>query len=341
LGDRLNLVPNLLRVSSRVMASLGHDGFQSRYPELTAILPQLSAGDPRAPTPDHLFVMLRQDVSDRRDPIDRFIMQGIRLDLQAANLRADLTYLDDQAEAGIATRDAIAKSMQLPFADANSVCHFSNRRKYLYVETPKVACTGIKHRLQTAEVGSALVFRSYGEEHFPELSPLMTPLDSPDLFLEALRSDDWFRFTFVRNPFTRVLSCYLDKIVASKPERQRLLPELGLDPSLVPTFKNFLKAIAGQKEDKRDAHWAPQAWLTQPDTVRYHFIGRLEQFEADFRSVCQKLGIPTDIAAVRHSTDAGDKLKTFYGPKEIGLVQSIYAEDFLRFGYDRRSLPSG
>jgi hypothetical protein len=340
LDERLNLAPNLLRVSSRIMSSLGREGFRSRYPELAAMLPRLAAGDLKATTLDQLFLMIRLSVADRRDSIDRFMMQGIRLDVQAADPLGDLTYLDDQTEAGFAARAAIAQSTHLPFADANSLCHISNRHKYLYIETPKVACTAIKHRLQTAEIDGTLLFRTYGEEHFPELSPLMTPLDSPDLFLRVLGGDDWFRFTFVRNPFTRVLSCYLDKIVASEPERQRLLPELGLDPAVIPSFNLFLRAIAGQSEDKRDAHWAPQAWLTQPDTVRYHFIGRLERFRADFDYVCRKVGIPTDIATVRHSTDAGDKLAAFYGPKEIRLVQSIYAEDFLRFGYDR-NLPTG
>lgn len=341
MDERLNLAPNLQRASSRVMAPLGQDGFQSRYPRLAAIPLHLPAGEPNTPTPEQLFLTLREDVSDRRDPVDGFMMQGVRLDLQVADTLTDLTYLDDRTEAGVAVRAAIAKTMHLPFADANSLCHLSNRHKYLYVETPKVACTAIKHRLQTAEIDGALVFRNYGDEHFPELSPLMTPLDSPDLFLQALQADDWFRFTFVRNPFTRVLSCYLDKIVASEPERRRLLPELGLDPSVTPTFKTFLRAIAEQKEDARDAHWAPQAWLTQPDAVSYHFIGRLEQFETDFRYVCERLAIPTNIAAVRHSTDAGDKLAAYYGPKEIRLAQLIYAEDFLRFGYDSRSLPTG
>ena len=83
MDDRLNPVPNLLRVSSRIMSSLGQDGFLSRYPELSAMLPELSAGNLKAATPDQLFLKIREHVSDRRDPIDRFMMQGIRLDLQA------------------------------------------------------------------------------------------------------------------------------------------------------------------------------------------------------------------------------------------------------------------
>lgn len=336
-----SLSPNLLRVSSRIMASLGQDEFRARYPEFAAVLPRIAAGSAEVPNPEQLFRMIRTGLSDRRDLLDQFLMHGARLDLQEAGRPADFTYLDEHTEAGMAARAVITTRMQLPFDDANSLCHVSNRHKYLYVETPKVACTAIKHTLQTAEMGGELDFRRYGDEHFPELSPLMTPLDDPDLFLRALDGDNWFRFTFVRNPFTRALSCYLDKIVASEPERQRLLPELGLDPSSIPTFKIFLQAVASQKEDRRDAHWAPQAWLTQPDTVRYDFIGRLEQFDIDFRYVCQTVGIRTDIAAVRHSTDAGDKLAAFYGPEEIGLARTIYAEDFLRFGYDSRSLPAG
>jgi hypothetical protein len=171
------------------------------------------------------------------------------------------------------------------------------------------------------------------------LSPLLAPLDEPRLYFTALQTDDWFRFTFVRDPFDRALSCYLDKIVNSVPERHRLLPELGFDPvGDVPSFADFLKAIADQPDGQRDLHWAPQSWLTQPATMRYHFIGRLERFDQDFHHVCDKLGIVAVTDTVRHSTKASEKLASFYGGEEIRLVQAIYAADFTTFGYDGNRL---
>jgi hypothetical protein len=327
----MHALTNFSRIRQRIETSIGAGGLAARYPRFAAAL-DADQGNVHA-----LFRIIREELPANPDVIDQFLMQALRLDVQQATPLADFTYLDEHSEPGIARRHAIATAMNLPFADANSLCHLSNRHRYLYVETPKVACTAIKHSLQQGELDGDLHFHRYGDEHFPILSPLLAPLDHPDLFSAALAGEDWLRFTFVRDPFSRILSCYLDKIVNSVEERQRLLPDLGLDAQAdIPTFGRFLAAIASQPVADRDAHWASQSWLTQPETVRYRFIGRLERFEDDFRALCRQLEIEAGIGAVRHSTDAAAKLAAYYGPKETRLARAIYAEDFDRFGYDDR-----
>jgi hypothetical protein len=330
----MHALTNVMHVCDRIEASIGPGGLALRYPRFAAAL-DAPANDAQA-----LFRIIRDELPDTPDVIDQFVMLAMRLDVQQTGPTADFAYLDEQSEPGRATRNAIATAMNLPFPDANSLCHLSNQHGYLYVETPKVACTAIKHSLQQADMGGDLSFRRYGDEHFPILSPLLAPLDHPGLFEAALKRDGWLRFTFVRDPFSRILSCYLDKIVNSVEERRRLLPDLGLDPEQIPAFGDFLAAIDRQPVEERDAHWASQSWLTQPKTVRYHFIGRLERFETDFRALSDQLGIKAGIGAVRHSTDAADKLAAYYGAAEARLARTIYAEDFDRFGYSDR-LPAG
>jgi len=333
----VNGLSNYLRVSRNILASLEEEEFWTRYPTLARI--QRSTDASSSPDVGAIFRAIRDDLPAAADFIDRFLILAARLDLQQAEIRQDYSYLDETLPQGQAVRTAISEGMNLPFRKANYLCHLSNRHKYLYVATPKVACTVIKHSLQQAEMDGTLVFRQYGDEHFPTLSPLLAPLDDPKLYFAALKTDDWFRFTFVRNPFSRVLSCYLDKIVNSVLERNRLLPEIGIDPAAgIPSFSDFLKGIAGQTEDQCDIHWAPQSWLTQPQTMHYHFIGRLERFDTDFQQVCQVLGIAPETGAARHSTDAAQKLAAFYGGEEIELVRMIYARDFTDFGYDSQHL---
>lgn len=339
LETRWSGLPNFLEAHEKILASIGPEQFRAHYPKLDGAL---QSPDLHTPDVKHLFAAVRDDMPAVPDLVDQFLIRAVRLDLQQLEPLRDYSYLDETSADGQAVRAAIGERMGLPFEDANYLCHLSNRQRYLYVATPKVACTAIKHSLQQAEVNDALVFRHYGQEHFPHLSPLLAPLDSPGLYFEALERDDWFRFTFVRNPFSRALSCYLDKIVNSDEERQRLLPELGLDPAAgIPSFKDFLERIADQADHQKDEHWAPQSWLTQPELMRYHFVGRLECFDEDFRRVCQKLGIAERMSTVRHSTNAGEKISAFYGAEEIEIVQAIYARDFTYFGYDSRTPPAG
>jgi hypothetical protein len=339
LDDRLSGLPNFQRVQRRVLSLLGAEQFRARHPELTALLEQAQSGQSETLDAAKVFGAVRAHLKEDPDLIDRFLIQAARLDLQQAGLQEDYSYLDEATDQGQRVRTKIGACMGLPFRAANFLCHLSNRRRYLYVATPKVACTAIKHTLQQVEMNGTLSYRRYGEEHFPALSPLLAPLDDPQVYFDATRSDDWFRFTFVRNPFSRILSCYLDKIVRHIPERNRLLPELGLDPATgVPSFKEFLNAIGNQPVEQHDFHWALQSWLTRPETMHYHFIGRLERFEADFRHVCDAIGISPDMPAVRHSTNATEQLASFYGVEEIELVRTIYADDFARFDYDSRKL---
>lgn len=334
---------NYLGLIERALDAVGPTELWARFPRLHDLHDRLALPFSHAslggPLPhavaSDLFAAIRTDCPGWPDFIGSALLRAARLDLQDCVTPPEYQYRMDDSESDRALLASIGEAMGLPGDTANYLCHVSNRHRYLYVATPKVACTTLKHCLQQFEMDGRLAFRHYGEEHFPSLSPLLSALDNPKAFFDALQGDDWFRFTFVRDPFSRVLSCYLDKIVRSQPERTRMLPLLGLDPAAgTPSFAAFLQAIRRTPVQDHDLHWAPQHWLTQPEKMRYHFIGRLERFDEDFGYLRARLGLPGLEGQVRHSTGADEKLALHYGAEEIALVQSIYADDFTAFGYD-------
>ena len=74
----------------------------------------------------------------------------------------------------------------------------------VYVEVPKVACSSIK--LAIAELLDSPLDGPGGDPH-QSTFPVVTPdTDGPVMF------PGFFSFTFVRNPWSRLLSCYRDKI---------------------------------------------------------------------------------------------------------------------------------
>src|ERR1700722_16343751 len=134
---------------------------------------------------------------------------------------------------GVAQRPAVVssgKKVMKAQENKNSVSdmlllghvHYSSRYRYLYVDTPKVACSTIKYTLQCAELGQQATTRTnpiparYGysssllDIHDRRKSPLRWPGDAYEL-QEFVRTSR-FAFCFVRNPFSRTLSAYLDKI---------------------------------------------------------------------------------------------------------------------------------
>ena len=148
----------------------------------------------------------------------------------------------------------------------------------------------------------------------------------------------FFVFSFVRNPYTRILSAYMDKMVRDVPERTRLLPTLGFDPDKPPPpFIDFLKAVQSQRDDWRDIHWTTQSRLLQSNNISYSYIGRFETFATTFPKVLERIGIPPkfhDPSYVpHHATRANDRVAQYIGPKEREVIGAIYYADFNNFAY--------
>lgn len=223
-----------------------------------------------------------------------------------------------------------------PAALTHYICHWSIQRSFIYVETPKVACTTIKRVLQAAELGPDRQADTPEDVHAFGHSPLLSPASDQQGFVTAMQDENVFRFGFVRNPYARALSCWLDKMVQNAFERRRLAPLLALDPTEPPSFASFLEAVAAQDAPDRDPHWATQTYLLRPNRHRYNFLGRFETFRADFLKVCGHLSIEEyagDLPDTWHATDATAKVRTHVGLLEGALIRRIYEDDFRNFGY--------
>lgn len=224
-----------------------------------------------------------------------------------------------------------------PYVHPNAMAYLINisfRCKAMYFETPKVGCSTIKRTLQLAELAD--VNATPEDVHDKASSPLSDPAKDFESFINALQDPNFIRFAFVRNPYTRILSCYLDKVVENEWERQRLLPQLGFSGADIVPFSEFLEAVSGQNVREMEMHWAPQSVLLSGQ-ANLSFIGRFESFSEDFSNLRRVIGpnLP-EVAVVKpHATDAAAKVQKYYGKKEIEYVTEIYKEDFQNFCYSR------
>ncbi|MDG1117535.1 MAG: sulfotransferase family protein [Flavimaricola sp.] len=223
--------------------------------------------------------------------------------------------------------------------NVNYLTHIDDVRKLAYIETPKVACTSIKKFMADQYVGRTFEVQDIGDIHNRDISPLKRFRRLPPEQGRSIWGPEYRRFSFVRNPFSRLLSGYLDKLVKNEFERQFHLPMLGFEPGSRPTLLEFLERLAAMPNDQRDIHFATQASLLMVDAVEYDFIGRFEGFKEDFlRLQRSHYGIshPSDAYesfGKHHASDANAKIERYYGPREIELVQDIYRSDFQLFGY--------
>ena len=202
------------------------------------------------------------------------------------------------------------------------------RSKSLYITNHKAANTTITNTLRT--VGYSC--REYHE------------LKDPNGF---------FVFSFVRNPFSRILSRYLHLTYFFDQENKPPMLTLGgwasrnfndfftfmeSDKSRhsakeIFTFTNFVKFAM----TKDDGHWMVQCNLLEKySNIRvedFNFIGKVENLQEDFNIVCDKIGIPkqqlpyTNKSKHKHYTE-------YYDEETKQIVAERYAKDIEYFGYE-------
>lgn len=225
------------------------------------------------------------------------------------------------------------------------------QRKFAFGYVPKVACTNWKCLFRL--MNGADDWLNPRLAHDRQLSGLT--LLNPDLpgDHKTLLSGSEALYAMVRNPYSRILSAYLNKVMprigpgslATVDSFQAPVSRMGkwsrrqgfesLD------FRTFLLWLKNSGDDFTvNEHFTMQARLLRVSDLRYDYIGKLESIASDSTVLLEKMGcrepFPSQRAVSFPPTNAGEKLGHFYGRVEASLVREIYGEDFDRFRYSHR-----
>lgn len=233
----------------------------------------------------------------------------------------------------------------------------SRRFGYVYVPLGKCANTEIKrflwqqhcrHGYEPRAPDDYFAVHNYdwtsGYQIHPNPWDGYSKLDHARLLGDLLDGDMAWRFCFVRNPFARLLSGYLDKI-----GNARLAPEalakLQALPAAPADFADFVDMVSGQPDEDRNIHWASQVRLLAYEFLDYNFVGYVEDIEAGKRFIASRIfgsEAPDQPARPRHYTGASSKLEEYYTPELARRVVDAFAKDFELLGYScdyRRTAP--
>ena len=232
------------------------------------------------------------------------------------------------------------------------------KHRLLFCPIPKVACTNWKITLRiAANLGDHLNEdlahdrQNNGLDYLCHHNRLMR--------FWLLNNPTFTKACFVRNPWTRILSAYRNKIENALTEnggikkskkswiyrtinraktycRQHNLVEDDGPEEL--TFGEFLHYLEGQAPENLNEHWRPQWLISGIDKIRYDFVGRFEYLEQDATVLTQKLGLPDlyngPIVTVPKSNSGMSRiLQHYYTSSRIEQVQRIYAKDIDLLGY--------
>lgn len=217
---------------------------------------------------------------------------------------------------------------------------FSN---YIYLNNPKCASSSLKYQLLLCE------YWRKNLDFFPSKRKIHN-VAKHEIFVENWYSsrinfsqlNRWFVFSFVRNPFIRILSAYLSRIIRKTPTSKYLSKLTGKDLNeiLNLSFEQFMEIILECPPEQDDSHWRPQSSQILVSYIPIHFLGYVEYFSYDLEIVQKKIFGDAfgDKSSSRknqflNSTNSVNFLREHYTNKSKHLVLSKYKDDFEIFGY--------
>lgn len=220
-------------------------------------------------------------------------------------------------------------------ADLRSEKVVSDRFRFVWVGIPKAATRSILTALvREPEVDLGARVR---REPLHELLRIVPELS------------DYYKFTFVRNPWSRVVSCYADKILKPNEKALKILERF---PDLTPEmafrdFVVFLSEAEGGSDAGADRHWLSQhRFITDESgsTVLVDHIGASERLQDEFGRICERLSLPslelpylnTRVGwrgSAREVTTNPVYYRDFYDAETRDRIARRYARDIDLFGY--------
>lgn len=200
-----------------------------------------------------------------------------------------------------------------------------------YLSNAKVACTSIMASL----VGEADIKDSYEpQKRIWELGLSKGELQEPGKY---------YKFTFVRNPFARLVSCYESKyhydIEFHHKERERMSYHRYLFGYLRKDegFEKFIGKISRIPYGLMDPHFRLQRYLVydRRERCRVDYIGKFETLEEEFSIIQKKYNLMPLPHFNKAPLEKGKKnWMDYYTFETARIVWRKYKKDFETFGYE-------
>ena len=199
-----------------------------------------------------------------------------------------------------------------------------------YLSIPKVACSSIRYALAGLVFGREL--DPYGRDKDLRIHEdvfIGKPLKSI-----ARNHDHYFKFTFVRNPWDRLLSCYNDKI--KNPERRT--PKMiyqGFEAGM--TFAEFIERAYQIPDHQADEHICSQVGrITYQGRLLPNFVGHFETLTEDWQQLKGILAprLKRALPDLPHTNKTIHlPYQRYYNRRLEHMVGERYKGDIERFGY--------
>ncbi|MBR8827310.1 MAG: tetratricopeptide repeat protein [Gomphosphaeria aponina SAG 52.96 = DSM 107014] len=240
-------------------------------------------------------------------------------------------------------------------------CLINHADKIVYCPIAKNACTLFKRMMLdiSGEQGkyeeSNCNLHQYVSENFNILKD--TGWGLSDFFGSG--KQEYFKFIILRNPFSRIVSAYLNKVAKNPRNYEKfVLPvikdvykalgeEMDLKKSI--TFSQFVDYLNRTEDCYLDKHWRPQHICFGEGIIKFDYVGQFEKLDEVIEKIEKKIGRKLTQEVSKNRTKYGNyskdekfhdkyphelreldglpRAENFYTPELEEIVRKRYAED--------------
>lgn len=202
-----------------------------------------------------------------------------------------------------------------------------------YIQIPKVATRSIQHALVRHLISDPAIKDSAIDK---KLIKMTEPQHSAHMSLGRIRRDiknKYFLFSFVRNPVTRIYSCYKNKVLDQRTTGGRnILSNHGIHLEM--DFPAFVDTIIQIPDRKIDRHLRSLAWfLSDAEGLVVDYVGKLETFRDDWEYLRSQYGL--QIPTHHNKSSRAQKMSTVCSKTTLEKIIGRYSRDIELFGYQQ------
>ena len=194
---------------------------------------------------------------------------------------------------------------------------FNTEKKLVYLNNPKVACTSIKKSI----FGEQSDIHIYAKQYtVSELSREM---------------EESYKFTFVRNPYERLVSYFEDKCV-QHPDNPCISGYPLNFLLLNKEFNQFIKNLSLIPYRLSETHFSGQYELIYDKQGKclVDFVGKIENMREEYEPIRSRFDLLPLPHSNRVASLTGKNWMDYYTPLTAALVYWKYRKDFKTFGYE-------
>lgn len=205
------------------------------------------------------------------------------------------------------------------------ICHKS---KFLYIRTAKCASTSLIKAFKNNSI--RLEVAKKFKQHPLSTDPNHIPIQ---VFKELMNKDNYnnyYKFSFVRNPFDRMISAYFfaQKWAKGRGAKKTLTwEELNVIKNM--SFSSWLINLT------KNLNGSQIKYSSQYDfTKGCNFIGKVENLNQDFKTILTDLNIKKNIKVRKLNPTKRKQYRKYYNKEDRLLVEKLFEKDISYFNYD-------